>query len=485
MNRSLKIFIITVFVLLTVFNVYNFFARTVNGDEAILAEQAKELVINGYVRSPMFAGMGEGWENSQLHYHKLFIWIGAVIYKLFDTSLYSMRFISLLSFLLLNFITYKILKNETESSFKFLIFYILFLSNYVVFSHGLIYRPEMLVSWLGLSSFYFIKQAQNDNSLKLVLFSSLFAGFAALSHLNGLSIIFANVFFLLWHKKLKYAILSGATSCMIFLFYFIDINTKAKLIQFKTQFFSDPNFEEGTLTIFSPFIKILNEQMRFFHDIYAISFSILFFFTLIFSFKYLKSFYKSILIYFLLLVIGLAAISHGTTIKYAILYYPFMSLIIVYGLFNSIKKNTRFLKLHVALIGLYLTINIAYSINNVVNFKNGIKRSESISKNMPITQSCILAPEYFYFNQEKNYKIRIPLAYTIRNNDYKRGQWTSIDFYNYNHNLNNYYILLDSCFTNRQILECSNYYSLRKEDTIFNYKVIYVHKDYKLLESLK
>ncbi len=485
MNKRIKLIAFIVLFFLVAINIYNFFSRTVNGDESILAEQAKELVNSGNVRSPMFAGMGEGWEYSQLHYHKLFIWTGAVIFRNFGTALYILRSISLFALILLIFVVYKLLKKEDNYQLKFLLFCILLLSNYVFFLQGLIYRPEMLLSSLGICSFYLLKNGIDKNSRKYILFASVCAGLASLTHLNGLSIIFANVIFLLWNKQLKNSIISGITSCLILLFYFIDINTKEKFIQFKTQFFSDPNLEEGTIGILSPLIKVMNEHMRFFHDVGTISFSVLFFLGLIISFKYLKVYHKSILVYFLLLVIGLSAISHGVTTKYAILYYPFMSLIIVYGILYSVQKKSKTINLYIFLIGQYLIINSIYSVNNASTFTNTINRSEYISKYMPRTQSNIFAPEYFFFNQAENYEIRIPLAYTIRNIHYKRGYWTSSDFYNYNDTLNNFYILLDSCYTNKDILKCSNYSNLKLFDTIYNYNVIHVEAGIKLLQKIE
>lgn len=482
-NKIFKILTTILFLLIT-FNVYNFFARTVNGDEAILAEQAKELAINGYVRSPMFTGMGAGWESSQLHYHKLFIWLGALVYKVFGTSIYALRAISLLALIILINAIYQILKTENHHKNKFIIVCILLLSNLVVYRQGLIYRPEMLLAALAVYAFYFMQKAINKKSLKYTLVSSVFGGIAVLTHLNGLSIVFANVVLLFWNKQFVRGIASGFISGAISALYFIDINTKEKFIQFKTQFFSDPNFEEGTLGIFSPIIKILNEHMRFFHDVYAITFTVFFLVVLGLAFNYLKKKHRYLLIYFLFLVIGLASISHGATIKYAILYYPFMSLIIVYGLFYIAKTKLKYINLSIGVFALYFIINIGYAVHDSMNFINTVKRSDNLNRKMNSKKVNVFAPEYFYFNQEKNFNIRIPLSYTLRVNDYKKGEPTTSDFYNYNSSMNNYYIILDGCITSKQVLECSNYAHLQKNDTIFSYKVINVDEELKLLEKL-
>lgn len=52
--------------------------RRPNEDEAILAEHSYTLLREGVVKSYMFEGMGLGWEQKQYHYHKLFIFLGAL-----------------------------------------------------------------------------------------------------------------------------------------------------------------------------------------------------------------------------------------------------------------------------------------------------------------------------------------------------------------------------------------------------------------------
>ena len=71
--------------------ILSLFYRASNGDEGILAEQAYWLAKIGYVKSELFTNLGFGWEYIQYHYHKLFIWLAALITNIFGFNLYLLR----------------------------------------------------------------------------------------------------------------------------------------------------------------------------------------------------------------------------------------------------------------------------------------------------------------------------------------------------------------------------------------------------------
>lgn len=486
-NKIFTISLLVLTIVLTSFYVYNFFSQTVNGDESILAEQTKELANNGFVRSPVFTGMGQGWEISQLHYHKFFIWSGALIYKTLGTSITAYRSFSLLCLLIIVILFFYIFRKDDSRWQKFMLSIILLLSGFVFWKYGVIYRPETAVSMFALGSFYFLNSYLNKKIYYHLLLSALFAGLAALTHLNGLSVIFAGSVLLLWNKKWKNLIVFDIISVAIILFYFIDINTIEKFNQFISQFSSDPNFESDNFSVFAPLLKVFDEHMRFFHDLYSSTFSTLFLLVVIASFKYLRKQKTNLLIYFFALVIGLSSVTHGPTVKYMILYSPFMVLIIIYGLSNIINKkhNNRILTWGISSVFMiFIITNYFYISNNIIQNIDTIKKGEFINSNIPVKNVNVLAPAYFYFNQEKNFNIRIPLAYVIKTNDYKIGDFTATDFYNYNRINNNRYIILDKQFSQDEVIMASQYEQLSNNAEIEGYRVIFSDVNLKILELI-
>lgn len=485
-----KIFIISLLVLTSVlasFYIYNFFGQTVNGDESILAEQTKELADNGFVRSPMFTGMGQGWEISQLHYHKLFVWSGALIYKLFGTSIVAYRSFSLICLIIIALLFFTIFRKDDYHWQKFMLTIIIFLSSFVFWKYGLIYRPETAVAMFALCSFYFLDSYLNRKIYYHLLLSATFAGLAALTHLNGLAVVFAGSLLLLWNKKWINLIVFDVISIAVILLYFIDINTIAKFNQFITQFTSDPNFESNNFSVFAPLLKVFDEHMRFFHDIYSATFSALFLITILATFRYLRKQKTNLLIYFFALVFGLSSITHGPTVKYIILYSPFMALIIVYGIYYIINNNHYNKKLIwgiYSIFVIFLISNYYYISRSIIQNIDSIERSELVGNKIPMKNVNVFAPAYFYFNQEKNFNIRIPLAYVIKTNDYSIGDLTVKDFYTYNHINKNSYIVLDKQFLQGDVKVASQYDQLSNGTEIEGYRVMFSDLNLKILELI-
>lgn len=157
-TRILKASLLFVLLSLIIFYFYSLFHRTVNGDEAIIAEHAYWLNKIGFVRSQMFDGLGLGWENREYHYHKLFVLIGALMFHFFGISLFALRFISVVfTFIGLYFMAlYSKEKSEHPKKYFFLVSASILLLNFTFYNYSFIYRPKQWL-WhlvLGVSIFY-------------------------------------------------------------------------------------------------------------------------------------------------------------------------------------------------------------------------------------------------------------------------------------------------------------------------------------------
>ena len=483
MKINIKSILSIVLFLLVALYIYDFASRTINGDESILAEHAKKFATEGHVSSPMFTGMEQGWETLQLHYHKLFILTGALVYKLFGTSIYAFRSISLVYFILMIYVFYIILKRDENIYIKFGIILILLLANYTFFIHGLIYRPETSLAFYCLLSFYLLSRGMRINSVYPVIFSGISAGLGVLTHLNGLSILFAGSVLLFWKKKYKFLFIFIATGVLISFLYFFDINTKQKLFQFLQQFKLDPNLRESDFSMFGPFLKIIEEHKRFFWNPSMAIFTVSIITVLFLSAKHLWKNNKSIIIFTIFLIIGLAGISHGKTIKYALIYIPFLTIILTYGLIYIYNHGNRTKRIVIfSVLSLYLIVNIYNCIDDSLHFINSVRRSEMLTSKLKENNSNIFSPAYLYFNQDSNFNIRIPLAYIMRNEVYKKGECNPTDFYNYNKINNNKYIILDKLCIQGSIEKASGYDTLKMNELIYSYKVIDIGPDYKILK---
>jgi len=485
-NNFLKINKILLFCLfaLSVVFVFSFFHRTTNGDEAIIAEHAYHFNQQGFVKSVMFEGMGENWEIRQYHYHKLFVLCGAVVLKATGLSLFSLRSLSFIFFLLSLYVVWLYMKSDKGENKigEFMIYTLILLINSLVFEYSFLYRPEIMVMSLGFISFYFLNSGLQIPKLKFIVLSGIFAGLGALTHLNGLSFIFAGFVLLLLNKRFKSAFIFGIVATSMSLLYFFDIASITELKAFWAQFSHDPNLSKDDFSILGSIMKVINEQMRFFWNIFIIPFSLTFILTLIFLFKTLKTNHRNLLFYFFALLIGLASVSHGKTVKYAILYFPYMCLIITLGIryINKISLVKKVV-LYVGL-SLFAFINLTATAMQLIKSIDSVARAEEISKYMPKKQTAILCREYFFFNQIDNYTIHIPMAFELLYNKYLQREPTKEDFFTFAEKNKNQYIVIDKYADSEIIMKLVDFYNLKEKQKCFNYEVIKKTKDFAVLE---
>ena len=100
--------------------------REIGTDDAWFAEQSYWFAQNGYVKSELFRGMNQV-ENRHLAYHRLHVWQGALVAKLFNWSAYTFKSILLFYFIILLISSYLFIKTHkifTERS-EYILFYLL------------------------------------------------------------------------------------------------------------------------------------------------------------------------------------------------------------------------------------------------------------------------------------------------------------------------------------------------------------------------
>lgn len=461
------------------------FLLNVNGDEGIIAEHSYWITKVGYVKSKMYDGMGQGWEIRQYHFHKLFVYIGAIFIWIFGISLFALRSISIIFLLLTLTFMYRYSKNSPDISDHRNIFFLsalVLIANFTFLEFGIIFRPETMVMALGFLSFYFLETSQKERKFSLLAISALFAGLSMYTHLNGISFIFAGFVLLAIRKQFKQAFLFGVIASLAALLYFVDILSVTEIKAFWQQFSNDPNLNNDDLL--NPFIKLLNEQARFFWNPAIASFTLLTLACLILNFRNLRHRHGNLLPYFLLLVIGLGIFSHGKTLKYGLLYLPFMSLIIGHTLPAFIQSKISLKWILGSLFALFFLVNITYGVMRLNRSFDTVARNEIKSSLMPKKQVNVLGSECLFFNQMENYTLHMRLAFSFYFEKYVKRKPTEEDFYAYARKGNNHYIIADKLEDTQEFLDLIRFESLKVGDINYGYKVIAIRDGFAVMEAL-
>ncbi len=376
-------------------------------DDAILGEQVYWLHSNGIVKSKLFSGMDKGWEIRQYHYHKLFIFLGSVWISITGWSLLSLKVFMLLIVSLSGILFYKMIKVHFDTDdLTYPILGVLFLLiNTSIFFYGHLFRPELMVMAFGILSYYYLNKYQKEENNSTLLLAALFSGMAVITHLNGVVFIFAGGMALLAIKKYKSFFVFGLAACLTSMFYFADIHSLEELNQLKNQFFSDPNLVESGSKLFSPILKILDEHKRIFRSPREITLFGLFFSMLILNFKFYRSKHTLLLWYSIASIIGLAAVAHGITTKYSIIYYPIIVLLILLGVQNLIrngKKSAQWFTYGV--VATYFVVHVIYNIDILTHHDNPMERNEMVTEYLE-KGDHVLATETFVFDNLEDYDI--------------------------------------------------------------------------------
>jgi hypothetical protein len=478
-----QILLISLFVFSGIY-VFSLFFATVNGDEAALAEQSWWLNKIGYVKSTLMDGMGIGWEDRQYHHHKFFVLTGAFIYKFLGSSLYIFRAVSYIFFLLTAFLIHSYIKKQEAAYSKnaTMICILILLINATMLEFGMISRPETMVMALGFISFYLLNRGIAENKNIFFYPAATFAGLSGFTHLNGLSFIFAGFVLLLMNKKYLHAIGFGFIGTLFALLYFYDLTTAAELQSFWVQFTADPNLEKTDFKLYTPLVKIANEQMRFFWNQNMAAFSISLLVSLVLFWKSLRQKQFNLLVYFIALVIGLASVSHGKTIKYGLLYFPYIALIITFAISNMAEITSIKKRILLGAFSLFLLVNTFSIIKYLSTFKDSIGRVEMISNYLPQKNVNVMACEYFYFYGWNNYRIHSYLAFELKFDKYEKRPATASDFYTFAEARNNHYVILDQYVNTQAILKLIDFKSIKEGQSYYNYSVIKRGADFAVLE---
>jgi hypothetical protein len=423
MNFTIKpIYLIITLGGLMLLYLYSLWGRMPDIDDAWIGEHAYWQALLGHARSNLMTGITMQ-EDFLLVHHKLLTLQGAAFIKMFGFSLYTLKSISLLYFAI--FITvfylYTVRFKKIFDNSDFLIASILLISFPWVFKYSFHFRPEIMVMTYTFISFILLeKVVKNSHAGLYAVIAGLLSGLAAATHLNGIIAMGAGLLFLVVRGGKLPAVVFAAGALAGFSVYFYDFSPEHGFSYWWYQFSESPALDQPAHVhiLLQPFMNLLNEHMRFFHDPKIAIFSIFTVVTLVGGSKYLYKKHPDLVWYTLLLVLLTAMISVFKTRKYILIYFPFLVIMLTltirgfidnkdmmwHWLRDAVYRNYRRAILLLAVI--YLAAGIFYNGRMALQKFSRNDYRELTSRYLPGDQSekRIIAPMTFIFNEIPYYK---------------------------------------------------------------------------------
>ena len=377
-------------------------------DDCFFGEQAYWLAKDGIVRTKTIQA-GLGWEERLFVYHKLNIWIGALIIKTLGWSVYYFKTFTLivyLSFFLL-LKKYLLIDSSRFPDGTNLLVCLLIFINPLTFIYGFTYRPEILVMATGFASFMALEKVRTSDSRSSlwIIVAGIAAGLAFLTHLNGLIFAVSGFFYLVIYRKYRLLVPYLFSGGIIMFFYFIDLLPSGNMARFLSQISNWPddvsgNFHSKTNVIISALVKLSTEHQRFFWSDKVFAFSILFFLSVIMAFKHLKETHRPLLIYCAMLILSLNLLGSQIAERYLLYYFPMMALLIALSVLYFLKQR-QFWRL--TLVSIVLLIQIGLTAKHWLSIMDEnsdfITANKELSNSIPAESERILAPYSYIYNE--------------------------------------------------------------------------------------
>ncbi len=396
---------------------YSLYARQVDLDDAWLGEHAWYQAKAGYVKSELMRGITHQEERVLIH-HKLLTLHGAQIIKVAGFSLYALKSVSLVYFILFVLLAWWYLVSFRKLMMKeeFILLMLILLAHPLVFRLAFVFRPEIPMMFWGFLTFILMKETIiRPNRMMLPAFAAgMTAGICFGFHLNGLIFIAAGTVVLLFYRNFKGTMAFVLGSILTGAIYFYDFTREYNIAFWFAQITQSP-FHPRAAGYFgwkSLLMAFFEEHMRFFHGPGGSSFSLLIIVTLILGWRGLKNL-PVISLYSLLLILFLAVIALYKTETYMTAYLAFIVIILV-----MIFKERDLVKVMHEGKTVYVNGIIAFFLFLYLGISLFIDYRLAVAKFNPdpyhaITETYfketakekrILAPMEFVFNEIGNYR---------------------------------------------------------------------------------
>jgi hypothetical protein len=176
-----------------------------------------------------------------------------------------------------------------------------------------------------------------------LLLAGLLFGLTMSVHLNGIILVSAAGVLLIWNKKYLSVIWLGLAAMVGFLPYFYDMTSAADFELWQHQFFDSPSLdslETGPFWL-KPLFNLLEEHMRYFHNLEIIPFSVFMLLTLFVGFKNLFKTQPNLSRFALLVALFTGMIAMHKSRQYILLNFPYL-LILITLTFKNLKESIKY-----------------------------------------------------------------------------------------------------------------------------------------------
>ncbi|ELR72629.1 hypothetical protein C900_01008 [Fulvivirga imtechensis AK7] len=396
----------------SVFYLLSLYHRYIQQDEPWFGEQAYWLLKEGEVKIKSMPGIFN-WTESMLIYHKLFVWIGALIISIFGWSLYPLKAFILLVFLASCWLLISFLKKYQKDSHLCWVAAFLLITTPELIHRSFMFRPEVVVMCLGFLSFYMLYRTI-DEKRGSAHWAGLFSGLAFLTHLNALIFPVAGFLLLMCYKKWQqlviYTVICGAV-CSV---YTIGLWDAGHIETYTYQMQHWPTHQkafgekvDGGIIgiIWNNISRLLNEHKRYFWDQDVWMISAFFLLSLIVRFRFLWRQHRLLLGYTLILMVLLGVLGSGHSPRYLVYLMPFMTVLSALVVQNIAVGRHVVLKmlLVLVLLGQLGIVGITFKKIYTTNYNHVALHHEILSVIEP--GSKVLAPWEFIYNEIDNYAL--------------------------------------------------------------------------------
>lgn len=415
-----KLLILSIFY--AIFFIYGLWERRPDIDDAWLGEHAYWQAKDGYVHSELMRGLGSEGDRQVIH-HKLFTLQGALFIKLFGFSLYTLKSISLIYFLIfIGFFYFYTVKYKKLLKFEHFIFaLILFLVSPIVFTYSFVYRPELMIMTIGFTGYILLEnylESGTKKTAQLFVVGFLF-GITVATHLNGLIFVLAGLLLMIWNKKLSGIFTYGLGSVAGIIPYFYDMTKWSDFKLWWLQVHGNPALDSlSDIPVWlKPVVNLINEHMHYFHDPEIIVFSVFLIVTLLIGFGFLYRNHSNLMRFTFLIALFTGIIAPHKLKQYLLLNFPYFILFIalVFKNLDSIKPEfgsrisdlnpPQIKKIFVSFFLIFLLVS-TYSNIRLAIVKFTPEENRELTEKYTdgnVSKMNVVAPMSFIFNEIENY----------------------------------------------------------------------------------
>lgn len=384
-------------------------------DDAWLGEHSYWLHKDGQVKSKLMTGIADSEQRLLLH-HKLFSLQGAGVIALFGFRLPWLKAVSLLYLLLTVWLLYLLQKNlgifRHKASWPLLL--LILMSNPLIFEYGFVFRPETMLMFLGLLSYYFLRRADagKKRPFAMVLLSGMLAGLALTTHLNGAVFVAAGFLLLLFQIRIVPAMLFAFGAVLTTSLYFYDFRSLGDFSLWYNQLTFIPSGAPEMHFLLKPLYNLSAEHMRYLHSPKEIILSLLLTAALLSNFRKLWQQQRPLLLYTMLLMLSLAALALNKTSKYLIPLLPYFLMILLLSVEQLLNTDpAKAFRRFGWVLSVYFLVSVFYNLQ-IVRSKHAPTLNKQIREVFAGTDSRemkVLAPMEFIFNEIDHFETVISI----------------------------------------------------------------------------